>query len=31
MRYLGIEPVRPKVAVFEFTGCEGCELQLSNN
>lgn len=30
MRYLGIEPVRPKVAVFDFTGCEGCELQLVN-
>lgn len=30
MRYLGIEPARPKVAVFEFTGCEGCELQLAN-
>lgn len=30
MRYLGIEPVRPRVAVFDFTGCEGCELQLAN-
>jgi sulfhydrogenase subunit delta len=30
MKYLGIEPARPKVAVFEFTGCEGCELQLAN-
>lgn len=30
MRYLGIEPTRPKVAVFDFTGCEGCELQLAN-
>jgi coenzyme F420-reducing hydrogenase gamma subunit len=30
MKYLGIEPIRPKVAVFDFTGCEGCELQLSN-
>jgi sulfhydrogenase subunit delta len=30
MRYLGIEPKRPKVAVFDFTGCEGCELQLAN-
>ncbi len=30
MRYLGIEPARPKVAVFDFTGCEGCELQLAN-
>jgi coenzyme F420-reducing hydrogenase gamma subunit len=30
MRYLGIEPKRPRVAVFDFTGCEGCELQLAN-
>jgi len=30
MRYLGIEPLRPRVAVFDFTGCEGCELQLAN-
>lgn len=30
MKYLGIEPVRPRVAVFDFSGCEGCELQLAN-
>lgn len=30
MKYLGIEPIRPKIAVFDFTGCEGCELQLAN-
>lgn len=30
MKYLGIEPIRPKVAVFDFTCCEGCELQLAN-
>ncbi len=30
MKYLGIEPSKPKVAVFDFTGCEGCELQLAN-
>ena len=30
MRYLGIEPARPRVAVFDFTGCEGCQLQLLN-
>ncbi len=30
MKYLGITPHRPKVAVFDFTGCEGCELQLAN-
>jgi sulfhydrogenase subunit delta len=30
MKYLGIEPERPRIAVFDFTGCEGCELQLAN-
>lgn len=30
MRYLGIEANRPRIAVFDFTGCEGCELQLAN-
>jgi sulfhydrogenase subunit delta len=30
MRYLGLEPKRPRIAVFDFTGCEGCELQLAN-
>ena len=30
MNYLGIEPARPRVAVFGFTGCEGCQLQLAN-
>ncbi len=30
MKYLGIEPKRLAVAVFDFTGCEGCELQLAN-
>jgi coenzyme F420-reducing hydrogenase gamma subunit len=30
MRYLGIEPRKLRVAVFDFTGCEGCELQLVN-
>ena len=30
MNYLGIKPSRPKIAVFDFTGCEGCELQLAN-
>ncbi len=30
MRYLGLEPKRPRVAVFSFTGCEGCSLQLAN-
>ena len=31
MKYLGIELPKPRVAVFGFTGCEGCQLQLSNN
>ena len=31
MRYLGIELPKPKVGVFGFTGCEGCQLQLANN
>jgi coenzyme F420-reducing hydrogenase gamma subunit len=30
MRYLGIELPRPRIAVFDFTDCEGCELQLTN-
>ena len=30
MKYLGIEPARPRIAVFDFTCCEGCELQLAN-
>jgi len=30
MRYLSIEPKRPKIAVFDFTSCEGCELQMAN-
>jgi len=30
MKYLGIEPSRPRIAVFDFTSCEGCELQLAN-
>jgi sulfhydrogenase subunit delta len=31
MKYLGIEPKKPRIAVFDFTCCEGCELQLTNN
>lgn len=31
MKYLGIELPKPKVGVFGFTGCEGCQLQLANN
>ncbi|MCP4604157.1 MAG: NADH:ubiquinone oxidoreductase [Proteobacteria bacterium] len=30
MQYLGIKPHHPKIAVFDFTGCEGCQLQLAN-
>ncbi|MEW6071722.1 MAG: NADH:ubiquinone oxidoreductase [Planctomycetota bacterium] len=30
MKYLGIRPQDLRVAVFDFTGCEGCELQLAN-
>lgn len=31
MKYLRIEPRRPKVGIFDFTSCEGCELQLVNH
>ncbi len=30
MRYLGIDVKKPRIGVFDFTGCEGCELQLLN-
>lgn len=30
MEYLGIAPKELKIAVFDFTGCEGCELQFTN-
>ncbi|GAB6097283.1 NADH ubiquinone oxidoreductase [Desulfatiferula olefinivorans] len=30
MNYLGVRAKKPKIAVFDFTGCEGCELQLVN-
>jgi coenzyme F420-reducing hydrogenase gamma subunit len=30
MKYLGIELAKPKIAVFDFTSCEGCQLQLVN-
>ncbi len=29
--YLGIPIARPKVAFFELSSCEGCQLQLVNN
>jgi len=30
VKYLGIDPQKIRVGVFDFTGCEGCELQLAN-
>ncbi len=30
MQYLGIETAKPKVAFFDFTCCEGCQLQMAN-
>ena len=30
MKYLGIDPQKPKIAIFDFTSCEGCQLQLVN-
>ncbi len=30
MKYLGVDIAKPKIAVFDFTSCEGCELQLVN-
>ena len=29
--FLGVPVSRPRVAFFEFTSCEGCQLQLLNN
>jgi coenzyme F420-reducing hydrogenase gamma subunit len=29
--YLGVPVRRPRAAFFEFTSCEGCQLQLLNN
>nr|MBF0220629.1 NADH:ubiquinone oxidoreductase [Desulfobulbaceae bacterium] len=29
--FLGVPLKRPKVAFFEFTACEGCQLQILNN
>lgn len=31
MQYIGIEPNKPKIGVFDFTACEGCELEMINN
>lgn len=30
MKHLNIKQKHPRIAVFDFTGCEGCELQLTN-
>ncbi|HUT09979.1 MAG TPA: hypothetical protein VMY42_05750 [Thermoguttaceae bacterium] len=30
MQHLNIDKKVPKIGVFDFTGCEGCELQLAN-
>ena len=30
MKYLGIPLEKPKVGIFGFTGCEGCQLQIAN-
>ncbi len=30
MKYLGIKPEKLKIASFDFTCCEGCQLQLAN-
>jgi coenzyme F420-reducing hydrogenase gamma subunit len=29
--YLGMPASRPRVAFFELSSCEGCQLQLLNN
>ncbi len=31
LSYLGIPLARPRVAFFELTSCEGCQLQILNN
>lgn len=29
--YLGVPLYKPRVAFFELTSCEGCQLQIVNN
>lgn len=29
--YLGVPLTKPRVAFFDFTGCQGCQLQVINN
>ena len=31
LSYLGVELKRPRVAFFDLTSCEGCQLQMVNN
>lgn len=31
LSYLGVDLPRPRVALYEFTSCEGCQLQIVNN
>ncbi len=31
LSYLGVPLAKPRVAFFEFTACEGCQLQILNN
>jgi coenzyme F420-reducing hydrogenase gamma subunit len=31
MTYMGVPLEKPRVAFFDFTGCEGCQLQVLNN
>ncbi|MDD5773431.1 MAG: NADH:ubiquinone oxidoreductase [bacterium] len=31
MQYLGVELIKPKAAFFDFSCCEGCQLQIANN
>jgi sulfhydrogenase subunit delta len=30
LKYLGIDPPKPRIGFFDFTCCEGCQLQLTN-
>lgn len=30
-KYMGVAVYKPRVAFFDFTGCEGCQLQIVNN
>jgi sulfhydrogenase subunit delta len=30
LHYLGVKLTKPRVAFFELTSCEGCQLQILN-